>query len=208
MTTIIAHVSDLHVNSSVALMPPLVRRDDGQVVSPSKSQEWLWDNWKDYWKLTALYKRETGAQVVGIINGDWCDINTHDKGGQLIEPKNRGVVIRSMFDAVAPLREVCDKIIVIRGTEAHTGGAGWIEDQAAEKIEAVENAEQCTHSWYYFKGEFDGVRITSTHHPGTNSTVPWTAGNEANPTPTRSLPRAPSDCRPFRFLAPAHPHHC
>ena len=180
MTIIIAHVSDLHVNSSVALMPPSVQRDDGQVVTPSRSQQWLWRKWLDYWKLTAHYKNQTGAKVVGIINGDWGDINVHDKGGQLIEPKNKGVVIRSMVDAVAPMREVCDVIIVIRGTEAHTGGAGWIEDQAAEEIGAVENAEQGTHSWYYFKAEFEGVRITSAHHPGTNSTVPWTAGNEAN----------------------------
>ena len=207
MTVIIAHVSDLHVNSSVALMPSSVKRDDGQVISPSPSQEWLWKKWLDYWRLTAHYKEQTGAKVVGIINGDWGDINKHDKGGQLIESKNTDIVIDSMVEAVAPMHGICDKIIVVRGTEAHTGGVGWIENRAAKTIKAVENLEQETHSWYYFKGEFDGVWITSAHHPGTNSTVPWTAGNEANRRAARDVYNySKRDWKPVLSLW-GHYHH-
>ncbi len=179
MTTIVAHVSDLHVNSSVALLPPTVTKDDGQVVTASKTQQWLWSKWLHFWKLTAHYKAQTGAQVVGFINGDWGDMNRHD-GFQLIEQKNTDTVIDMMVATVEPMRKVCDRIFVIRGTEAHVGGVGWMENRAAKEIGAVENVQQGTHSWYYFEGEFDGVWIVSAHHPGTNSMRPWTIGNEAN----------------------------
>ena len=179
MPTVVAHVGDLHVNSSVALMPPIVTLDDGQRVRQSKTQRWLWKNWLNYWERTAEYKKELGARVVGIINGDWGDINRHS-GFQLIEPENRDVVLQMMVDTVKPMREVCDYIIVCRGTEAHTGGVGWLENHAAKLIGAVKNKHDGTHSWHIWRGEVDGVRMTSSHHPGTNSMRGWTAGNEAN----------------------------
>ena len=179
MTTIIAHVGDLHVNSSVALMPLEVRKDDGQVVLASKSQKWLWSNWVKFWAETKAYKQKTGAHVIGVINGDWCDMNTHS-GFQLIEPNNPDTVIDMMIETVQPMRVVCDDIVVVRGTEAHTGGAGWIENRAAQEIGAIKNENDGTSSWYLWEAEVDGVRVTSSHHPGTNSSRPWTAGNEAN----------------------------
>ena len=178
MTTIIAHAGDQHVNSSVGLMPPKVTKDDGQVVLYSKVQKWLWSNWLDYWSKTAILKKENDAKVIGVINGDWGDINSHS-GFQLVEPNNKDVVLDMMVAAIQPMREVCDDIIVCRGTEAHTGGVGWLENRAAKEIGAVPNAHEGTNSWYIWRGEIDGVRVTSSHHPGTNSMRPWTAGNEA-----------------------------
>ena len=85
-----------------------------------------------------------------------------------------------MVDAVEPMRKVCDDIVVTRGTEAHTGGAGWLENRAAQEIGAVPNINDGTRSWYVWEAEIDGVKMASAHHPGTNSGVPWTKGNEAN----------------------------
>jgi len=158
-------------------MPPKVTTDDGQTVRQSATQRWLWRNWLDYWDLTAQHKRKRGASVVGIINGDWGDINKHSKF-QLVEAANNDIVIDMMIEVVQPMLQVCDNIIVIRGTEAHTGGVGWLENHAAKDIKAEKNGDK--NSWYYFESEFDGVRIASGHHPGTNSMRPWTAGNEAN----------------------------
>ena len=179
MTTIIAHVGDLHVNSSVALMPPEVHKDDGQTVLASETQRWLWSKWLSYWKETAHYKKKTGGKVIGVINGDWGDMNKHS-GFQLVEQSNPDTVINMMIATVAPMRKVCDEIVVIRGTEAHTGGSGWLENRAAQEIGAVRNENDRTWSWYIWEAEIDGVKLTSSHHPGTNSMRPWTAGNEAN----------------------------
>jgi len=179
VSIIVAAVGDLHVNSTVGLMPPKVRRDDGQVVLQSPTQRWLWENWCDFWTLTAAMKVKLGARVIGFLNGDWGDINTHS-GFQLVEPNNRDTVLDIMVEAVEPMRRACDEIVVIRGTEAHVGGVGWLENRAAKEIGALPNAAEQTHSFYLFRGEVEGVRFTFAHHPGTNSTVPWTAGNEAN----------------------------
>ena len=179
MTTIIAHVGDLHVNSTVGLMPKRVVLDDGQVVTQSKSQRWLWERWLDFWDRTKEYKRRTQAKTVCVINGDWGDMNTHS-GFQLVEPNNPDVVIDMMVEAIEPMRPICDDIVVVRGTEAHTGGVGWLENRAAKEIGAVYNDNDGTHSWYVWMATIDGVNVTSAHHPGTNSTRPWTAGNDAN----------------------------
>ncbi|MBD3354304.1 MAG: hypothetical protein GF364_22670 [Candidatus Lokiarchaeota archaeon] len=179
MTVIVAHVGDLHVNSSVGLMPPRVTLDDGQTVLQSATQHWLWDNWLDYWKRTAAWKRRTKARVVGIINGDWGDINVHSQF-QLIEPVNPDIVLDMMTEAVEPMRRVCDAIFVVRGTEAHTGGSGFLENRAAKEIGAEKNAQEHTHSWYLLEAEFEGVKLTSSHHPGTSSRRPWTKGNDTN----------------------------
>ena len=178
MTVIVAHVGDLHVNSAVALMPASVTRDDGQTVLPSKTQRWLWANWLDYWSKTAHYKQASGARVIGVINGDWGDVNRHSQF-QLIEPVNTDTVIDMMVAVAEPMRRVCDDIVIVRGTEAHTGGAGWLEERAAKEIGATRNPNEGTASWYIWEAEVEGVRITSAHHPGTNATRPWTAGNEA-----------------------------
>jgi len=179
MTTIVAHVSDLHVNSSVALMPLEVCRSDGQIVSASETQKQLWKYWVDFWEKTKRIKEKLNAKVIGVINGDWGDMNSHS-GFQLVEGFNPDIVIGMMVDTVAPMRRVCDEIVVIRGTEAHTGGAGWLENRAAKEIGAVKNDNDRTWSWYIWEAEVDGVRMSSSHHPGTNSARPWTAGNEAN----------------------------
>jgi len=206
MTTIIAHVGDLHVNSSVALMPLKVRKDDGQLVCASKTQEWLWSNWLAFWEETAAYKKKYGARVIGVINGDWCDMNTHS-GFQLIEPNNPDTVIDYMVETVEPMRKACDEIVVGRGTEAHTGGVGWMENRAAQEIGAVRNENEKTWSWYLWQADIDGVGITSSHHPGTNSGRPWTKGNEANRRATMDTYNyMDSDWKPVLTLW-GHYHH-
>ena len=185
MTTIIAHVGDLHVNSTVALMPLEVMKDDGQIVKQSRTQEWIWDKWLSFWKETQALKKKHKAQVIGVINGDWGDVNTHS-GFQLIEGFNPDIILTMMVDAVQPAMPVVDYWVVVRGTEAHTGGSGWLENRAAKEIGAVKNFNEkskkqaYTHSWYLWEAEVEGVKITSAHHPGTNSGRPWTIGNEAN----------------------------
>lgn len=179
MATIIAHVGDLHVNSTVGLMPKRVTLDDGQTVIQSKSQRWLWERWLDFWAITATYKQKTQSKVIGVINGDWGDINKHSKF-QLIETSNADTVIDMMIDAIQPMLSVCDDVVIVRGTEAHTGGVGWLENRAAKEIGAVYNENDGTHSWYVWEATIDGVNLMSAHHPGTNSTRPWTAGNDAN----------------------------
>jgi hypothetical protein len=176
MAEIIAIVGDLHINSSVALCPPVMVKDDGQTITPSKSQQWLWKNWLNFWATVKTLKTEYNAQVTAHFNGDGVDINRHSKF-QLMT-FNDADILRWALGVLQPARQVADIIFIERGTEAHTGGSGYLEEQLAQSINAERDA--VTASWWYFEGEAEGLRYVVTHHPGTNSLRPWTQGSGAN----------------------------
>ena len=179
MTKILAITSDWHVNSSVGLCPPQLVKDDGPIITPSKSQQWLWGRWRQFWQDAAAMSAHYKAPVTALINGDWGDLNKHSKA-QLFEYENYSVIVKWMVEAAAPMREVAEAVYVVRGTEAHTGGAGWLEEEAAGKIGATKDAATGLSSFWTFARQFEDVRVFATHHPGTNSTVPWTIGAAAN----------------------------
>jgi hypothetical protein len=152
--------------------------DDGQIIYPSKTQRWLIAHWLETWRQVDRLKTEYNASVHTHINGDWLDINRHSKY-QLID-FNDDTVIQWGVQVIKPLRDVSDVIFVERGTEAHTGGVGHLEEQAARIIGAEKNPNTGRSSWWYFEGEAERFRYVVTHHPGTNSMRPWTQGGGAN----------------------------
>ena len=153
-------------------------RDDGQVIYPSKSQRWLREQWLDLWRRIDRLSTELNAPIHSHINGDWVDINKHSKY-QLID-FNDDTIVQWGIETVEPLRKVSDVVFVERGTEAHTGGVGHLEEMAARLIDAEKDPNTGRYSWWYFEGECDKLRYTVTHHPGTNSMRPWTQGGGAN----------------------------
>ena len=205
MTTILAVVGDLHVNSAVALCPEQMARDDGPTILPSKSQLWLRAQWLQFWQDVATAKAHYHADVVAVINGDWGDVNKHSPY-QLLSP-NTDDVLNWMQETVVPLRKVADRVFVVRGTEAHTGGVGWIENRAAQEIKAEPDPNTGNPSWWVLRAEFDGVRVLITHHPGTNSTRPWTRGGAANRAAAMVMDaHYSSDWKP-QLAVFAHVHH-
>ena len=60
--TVVAIAGDLHVNSTVAVCPPVVMLDDGGEYRASKPQRWLWREWVKFW----------GAVRRRRINGVWA----------------------------------------------------------------------------------------------------------------------------------------
>ena len=172
--------SDCHVNSAVALCPdgPILR-DDGQEITPSKSQQFINAAWMAYWEEVEAIKRGTPARVTSICTGDLVDINTHS-GFQLIEPNNHDTVMDMGVEVLWPMRAVSDEWIIERGTEAHVGGSGWLENRIAKEVGAKIDPSTGLRSWWFAELSVEGVNITATHHPGTNSMRPWTLGGAAN----------------------------
>ena len=179
MTTIVAIVGDLHVNSSVALCPAEMKLEDGPVVKPSQSQEWLRQRWLEFWGDVMLAADVYHAPVLAVINGDWGDVNRHSQY-QLIEPVNTDVILDWMVEVVEPVRKVAQRVFVTRGTEAHTGGVGWLENRAAKEIGAEPDPSTGQPSWWVLRMAVEGVNLLITHHPGTNSLRPWMRGGAAN----------------------------
>jgi len=197
-------VSDPHINSAVGLLPPGAQRDDGQEIKPSKSQAWLWERWQDYWNDVKQAALVCKAQSSVVINGDWGDLNKHD-GFQLLTT-NPDTVIDWMTKSLQPLADFTHKLYVVRGTEAHVGGSGWLEERAAKDAGAVSDAETGLSSFWVLRLQIEGVRVLLAHHPGTNSRVPWTVGAAANRAAVKTqLAFGATECPDLAIFA--HVHH-
>lgn len=164
---------DWHVNDTVGLCPPVYKREKESNHRPGPAVRALWRAWLEFWTIIAEKKAATGATVYAVANGDLGDINTHDKV-QLISA-NETEIIDAMIDVARPMTEVADKVFIIRGTAAHTGGCGKLEEALAKDItNAVHCPDEKSASWWVLRSEWAGVRFDITHHSPTASRRPWT----------------------------------
>jgi hypothetical protein len=175
--TLVAVVSDMHTNSTTGLCPFSWEHENG-VHKANDGQRWLWRNWRDYWQRIANLKSDTGLPVVAIFAGDAHDGDHH--GTTEIITRNPADQLRLAVDVMGPALEVADRVIIIRGTSAHTGEAGWMEEKLAQDISSAVWYNDQQASWWHLYGEFGGVLWDVQHHPEAGGTRPWTSGNGAN----------------------------
>lgn len=171
--TIVAAISDLHINSTVGLCAPAVNLDDGGTYRSSEAQQWIWANWLDYWsEVKRLKKRQ---RLIVTLNGDLVDGDHHDTP-QIIS-RNVSDQHRMTVKALEPMLSLKPhKIFVIRGTEAHAGKSGQYEERIADDIGAERDPVCDTASWWWLPLEVDGVRFDIAHH-GRMGGRPWTRAN-------------------------------
>ena len=168
---------DFHCGSSLALQPPVVRLDDGQILRHSRFQAFIWGRWTAFWAEVAAEKERRGLPVVFFANGELCDNNWH-KTPQMMS-RNLADLMKMTLQAFVPARRVADEIIVLRGTEAHSGGGGALDELMGEHLGALKD-EEGNWSRYGFYGELEGVYLDVCHHPGHNAMRPWTHGGHVN----------------------------
>lgn len=185
---LVVAVADTHVNSTVALCPPKVRRDDGGWYYATRAQGWIRECWTDFWgKVTVRRKQmeqEAGpgarVPVYVILMGDLVDINKHSKF-QLIEYENPAIVLEASEEVHQPAKDAADVLFVLRGTEAHSGGAGFLEEMLARRLEAEGDPNiEGRASWYHLAMEAGGVMGDYCHHPQTTSYRLWTLESAAS----------------------------
>lgn len=170
--------ADWHVNSTIGLCPPEgIPRDDGQISLPSPEQQWQWGRWLDSW----AYVDGLDGYKVAVVMADVFESFHH--GSVQIATLNQADELRAGNTVAQPMLEVVDEVHVLRGTEAHSGGASYKEELFAERIGAVPNEERGTWSSYYLTKVWGGVKFDLQHHPRTSSRVPhtrdWAAAREA-----------------------------
>lgn len=171
--TLVVVTGDWHVNDIVGLCPPVFKREKRASHRPGPAVRALWRAWRDFWTFIAEKKAETGAAVFAIANGDLGDINKHDST-QLISMRKSDIV-DAMIAIAQPMADVADKVFIVRGTAAHTGGCGELEELLARDITtAVHCDDEGSASWWVLRAEWGGVRFDITHHPPTSSRRPWT----------------------------------
>lgn len=173
MTTTLV-ISDLHANSTVAVCPPEFTLDDGDTHHNGDGQRWLWTHWQ------ALYQHAEAAakqdDLVLVLNGDIAEGDEKHRSRQLIT-RNRATIIRLAAELIDPLAKLAKATFVIRGTAAHAGKSGELEEAIANDLEAV-GPHKGAHSWYQLPLELDGIRMDIAHKC-TGGGLPWTCKTAA-----------------------------
>ena len=161
-------ISDLHCNSTVGLSLPEVDLDDGGQYVASKSQRWLYENWLDFWSNVA----QLDGELIVVLNGDLIDINKHSVH-QLITI-NQSTVLNH----AAKLLEIIptSRIFITRGTGAHTGPCGELEEILGKTIRSIPNEFGRYTNWNLAL-DIEDVLFDIAHH-GKVGSSPW---NRANP---------------------------
>jgi hypothetical protein len=137
----------------------------------------LWDCWLDQ---AEQVKAIDARRKVLILNGDIGELDTKRRSTQLISG-NKATIFSLVLQTIEPLISVVDEVIIIRGTMAHTGKGGWLEEAVAADLDhAIRPGKaKAPASWYHLRGVFAGVRFDIAHHASMGS-APWTEKNAGN----------------------------
>jgi hypothetical protein len=161
LETDVLDFSDMHINSTTALCPPVVNLDEGGTYHSSAFQRYLYSGYLEI--IQEVRRRSQGRELVLVLNGDIVEMDAKARSVQLIT-KNQADILRMAGDLLDPLLEICSRWYVVRGTEAHTGNSNWAEEILAEDIGATKDTERGTWSHWQLRRVFGGYRYDFAHH--------------------------------------------
>jgi len=168
--------SDIHVGSTIGPCPPEgVRLDDEGKYLPSRAQRWIWDNWVDFWDTVAALRKKEKADLYCVFNGDLFE-GSHHGTTQIVSnnPEPAAYLAGRVFGVPRDLKPT--RLFIVRGTEAHVGPSGATEEAFARTINAEQNPETKTWSWWHLQLELHGTLFDFQHH-GRMGQRPWTRQN-------------------------------
>lgn len=181
MKRVLAVVSDLHCGSTVGLHPLMdTPLDDGGAYSPSPAQQWLWENWVNFWSRVGA--EADGGELHILLNGDLVDGDHH--GTTQIVSRHLGTqldILKACFEPVLALGP--KTVTVVRGTEVHVGKSGSAEESfgrwlAAQGVKVTREPGTMNYSHWHFRGMIEDsfgapiASIDATHH-GRIGGRPW-----------------------------------
>lgn len=180
MAYIIPCIADTHIGSTLGLLhPDGAILDDGETRHPNQIQLWLHERYASFLADVRSIRRPAD-KVIGLLNGDAVDLI--QQSSQLIST-NPVDILKAAVKVLTPYRELCrDGLFVLRGTEAHTGKSGALEEALARELDATKwPATSGNSSAFWLEAEIGGVRLDVTHH-GRSGMLSWTKGNAAGST--------------------------
>lgn len=191
----------MHVNSSVAICMPEVELDDGGAYRASPAQSWIYDNWL---RLIDRVKGIAGDKVL-ISVGDMCEGDKKDQTYQIIT-RNPATVVKAALDILKPMTSAVDSTFVVRGTAAHVGKSGNLEEIAAYSLDKVRTTDSGLSSFYHLPLSVDDVLIDTAHHC-TMGRLPWTRNSSADRYAHQVFAEySQSDRRPPHLVFRGHQH--
>lgn len=165
--------------------PEPVRLPDGDFNSPAPIQVKIWERWEAYWKRAGELKRDLGAKLIAVFNGDLFEgdhhgtiqiVSKHPEPAMYLAARTFGGRPNDI-EVPSPVTDAgVDEKIVVRGTEAHAGPIGASEESFAHSIRATRDPESKAWSWWRWRPVVHGVRFDFQHHPGTSGRMPHTRG--------------------------------
>lgn len=164
MTKHLVVVSDLHINSTVGLCSPEVRLDDGGTYRLSKSQKWLWENWKEFWRIASNLE----GDIVTVLNGDSIDLNKHNSH-QLIT-RNTAVVLKNAESVLGEAVNLSSSVYMVRGTSAHVNPSAELEEILGSNLGCIQS-DGDMFSWWQLPIDVQGVLFDIAHHGRVGSTT-------------------------------------
>lgn len=168
-------IADTHANSTTGLCPPSgIELDDGGRYQPSKAQRWLWQCYTDLLH-EAQQLATTCDRFMTWYVGDLVD--KISKGSQIVTYADPAICAAGVA-IVEPARRISQSGVgIIRGTAAHTGDSGYLEEAIARAVGAKSYpADSALASCWYAKIALQGHVIDMAHH-GKVGGLPWTRAN-------------------------------
>lgn len=143
-------LSDLHVGSSVSVMPESFVLEDGQLVKPSEYQQKIKRYWHKFWEIA----KKDAEEFVIIINGECIDGNHHDTT-QILSPSPT-IQVKNAIKLLEEVLPENRKMFFTKGTNAHSG-----KGSAMDVLVANHFKSPCE---YVLNIYVEGIAINVAHH--------------------------------------------
>jgi predicted MPP superfamily phosphohydrolase len=159
-------LSDLHVGSTVGILPKGFQTAEGNEIGLNAIQEFLWAAWQDM--CAWAHRTLDAANFVIVINGDCIDGDHH--GTKQIWSKDTSDQVKACIELLQPLTYRASKLYIVRGTESHTNNT---EASVGAALRAERNPTNGQHAFDRLHLTVHGCRIAVSHHIST-SIKSWT----------------------------------
>lgn len=157
-----AILGDTHVGSTSALWPKSASVEGGGEYEQNSAQVFLWRCW-----ITALTEIQAFKPDIIILNGDTLQGVSH-KDCSLVT-NNVAAQQAAAHQLLAPLRDLCQRLYVVRGTEFHDGRSAQHAESLAAQLGAEEEASTGQASRWELWLSLGGILCHIKHAIGTTS---------------------------------------
>lgn len=188
----------------MGLAPPTVMLGDGWQAKPPAYSRKIYRYFLDVCEEIEQFTE--GTRRVLVFNGDVLDCDIKRRSNQYITNKEEEI-LGIAADALAPAYELADRVYVIRGTDAHTGKDGYLEEQFAKDLDNVKpDTTTGDASWWWLTGRVAGLQVDIAHSMSMGGRA-WTEANSINFLAADTLQRyAEREERPPDLCVRAHVH--
>lgn len=143
---------------------PKVKLDNGDDVTAGELRRFIYKTYRGL--LEQVEKRKRG-KLYSVLNGDMGEGDFKERTTSLIT-KDKTRIVGYMNDVYDPIFQMSTGVWNNRGTEAHIGCNGELEELMAQNFKNTIKDPDGNASWKSLFLNFEGVTIDIMHHPASN----------------------------------------